>query len=144
MHDHSSISLFPWHINHILTPATRWQQGNVFTPVCQSFHSHAWQGGACVVGGAGRGHAMWGTCMAGGHVCIAGGIHEGVHGRGVHVGGMHVGGMHGWGCVWPGGVHGWGDVCMAGEMATAAGGTQPAGMHSCGLMIILVFSITQQ
>ena len=51
---------------------------------------------------------MWGACMAGGHVCIAGGIHEGVHGRGVH------GRGHAWmgvcvarGYAWPGGcVHG--------------------------------------
>ena len=94
---------------------------------------HAWLEGMCALQGAYMRGCMAGVCMAG--VCMAGVC---------MAGGMHVGGMHGWGCVWPGGVHGWGDVCMAGEMATAAGGTQPAGMHSCGLMIILVFSITQQ
>ena len=30
-----------------------------------------------------------------------------------------------------GGMHGGGGVCMAGESATAAGGTHPTGMHSC-------------
>ena len=54
-------------------------------------------------------------------------------------------------CVWPEGMHGWGcalrgacmvgtcmtggmrgrGVCVAGETATAAGGTHPTGMHSC-------------
>ena len=70
----------------------------------------------------------------------------GVHGR-WHVwqGVCMVGGMHGEGCVWHGacmvgGVcmvgHAWWGVClvgacMAGEMATAAGGMHPTGMHSC-------------
>ena len=52
-----------------------------------------------------------------------------------------VGGMHGGGCV--AGGHAWQEACMtggvcmtgegacvAGEMATAAGGTHPTGMHS--------------
>ena len=38
-------------------------------------------------------------------------------------GGCMVGGCGG-GCVW------WG-ACVTGEMATAAGGTHPTGMHSC-------------
>ena len=38
-------------------------------------------------------------------------------------------GMHGRGCAWQGGrVAG---ACVAGETATAAGGTHPTGMHSC-------------
>ena len=37
------------------------------------------------------------------------------------------GGVHGRLCAWPGG-----GACMAGETATAAGGTRPTGMHSCG------------
>ena len=44
----------------------------------------------------------------------------------VHDGGR-VGGMHG------GGVRGR-EACVAGEMATAAGGTHPTGMHSCSLI----------
>ena len=35
-----------------------------------------------------------------------------------------VGRMHGRVCAWQG-------ACVAGEMATAADGTHPAGMHSC-------------
>ena len=109
---------------------------------------HAWKGGvhsrgACV--GAVHGRVAcgqgdingMGTCMAGG-----------VHARGVCVGV----GMHGRGCAWQGGMHGrlcvchrgcacqgaWvvGGVhgrgaCMVGGRAIAAGGTHPAGMHSC-------------
>ena len=41
-------------------------------------------------------------------------------------GGVCGGGMHGkWG-AWQGR-----GACMAGEMATAAGGTHPNGIHSC-------------
>ena len=64
----------------------------------------------------------------------------GVHGRG-HAwwgGGCMTGGMCGWGaCVTWGGMcgggHVWlrGEACVAGEIATAAGGTHPTGMHSC-------------
>ena len=32
--------------------------------------------------------------------------------------------------AWRGGMHGRG-TCVAGEMATAADGTHPTGMHSC-------------
>ena len=40
------------------------REGNVFTPVCQSFCSLG--RGACVAGGMhGRGHAWQGACMAG-------------------------------------------------------------------------------
>ena len=65
--------------------------------------------GACMVGGmhgvrhARQGHAWLGVYMAGG---MHGGGHVGMHGRGGHVG-------------------------MAGEMATAADGMHPTGMHSC-------------
>ena len=59
-----------------------------------------------------------------------------MHGRSVHgsgyvwwgacvVGACMVGGMHGRGCV------AGGHACMVGEMATAADGTHPAGIHSC-------------
>ena len=78
---------------------------------------HAWQG-ACMVGGVhGSGwHAWQGACMAGGHVW-QGGMRgrRGVHGRGVGVAG--------------------GYACMAGEMATAADGTHPTGMHSCSFCV---------
>ena len=45
-----------------------------------------------------------------------------MHGRGY---------MYGRVCVWQVGMHVGGGVCMAGETATAAGGTHPTGMHSC-------------
>ena len=88
-----------------------------------------WHGGACVAGGMHVGD--WGgACMAEGHACLGGG----------------VGGMHGWGHAWPGacvvggacmvrGMHG-GGACMAGETATAVGGTHPTGMHSCTCRIL--------
>ena len=44
-----------------------------------------------------------------------------------------AGGMCGRGSM-AGGVHGRG-MCMAGEMATAADGTHPTGMHSCSLIV---------
>ena len=34
------------------------------------------------------------------------------------------------GCAWPGG-HAWWGACIAREIATAAGGMHPTGMHSC-------------
>ena len=58
-------------------------------------------GGMC-----GGGHAWQGVCGRG--ACMAGGVHD----RG------------------GGGVHDRGGACVAGEMATAAGGTHPTGMHS--------------
>ena len=61
-------------------------------------------GGVCMVGG-----------MDGKWVCMAGGVWHGD--------------MHGRGCVAWG--HAWQGACMAGESATAAGGTHPTGMHSC-------------
>ena len=57
-------------------------------------------------GGGSMGHVWRGACVAGG---------MGMHGRGV--------------CL-AGGVCG-GGACIAGEMAIAAGGTHPPGMHSC-------------
>ena len=70
--------------------------------------------GACLVGGiCGRGCVWQGVSMVGS--CMAGGM----HGRG------HAWqGKHGRGYAWLG-------VCVAGEMATAAGGMHPTGMHSC-------------
>ena len=55
-----------------------------------------------------------------------------MHGRG-----CMAGGMCGRGHVWQGG-HAWqGGTCMAGEMATAADGMYPTGMHSCYLFQII-------
>ena len=55
--------------------------------------------------------------------------------------------MHGRGCVWQGAcmvgkacmARGGGWMCVAGDMATAAGGTHPTGMHSC-IFIFFPFS----
>ena len=55
------------------------------------------------------GHAWQGACIVG--VCMARG-------------------MHGRGHAWQGGMHGKGGG-VVGEMATAADGTHPTGMHSC-------------
>ena len=82
---------------------------------------------------AGYMHGMRGACMAGG--CVAGWWGGGHAWQGVVWQGGG-GGMHGRGCAWQkghawqGGMRGRG-VCMAGEMATAADGTHPTGMHSC-------------
>ena len=75
--------------------------------------------GACVAGegsmcGRGRGHVWQGACMA-----------EGMHGGGTCVAGV---GRH----VWQGACMAGG---MAGEMATAADGTYPPGMHSCSFFL---------
>ena len=60
----------------LLPPATKLRQGNFFTPVCQSFHSHVvvgsvWEGDmhgrVCVVGGM---HGRW--CAWPGGACVAG------------------------------------------------------------------------
>ena len=55
----------------------------------------------------------------------------------VHGGGHALQGVRAWwgacmagGYVWRG-VCGGGGACLAGEMAIAAGGTHPTGMHSC-------------
>ena len=45
-----------------------------------------------------------------------------------------AGGMRGRGCAWQG-------VCMVGEMATAADGTHPTGMHSCFKLFISMYKI---
>ena len=80
----------------------------------------------------GRGHARWGACMVAGMcvvvgVCVVGGM----PGRGVCMaGGMHGRGHAFQGHVWWGDVHG-GGACVAGEMATAADGMHPIGIHSC-------------
>ena len=50
---------------------------------------------------------------------------EGIHGRG----------MNGRVACTAGGMHGWGEACVAGEMAIAADGTHPTGMHSCFTLI---------
>ena len=66
-------------------------------------------------------------------MCGEGGVHGEEGGsmvRGVCVvrqvwqGACMAGGMYG-------GGHAWQGVCMAGEMATAADGTSPTGLHSC-------------
>ena len=74
---------------------------------------HVWQRGACSVKGAMHDEGAYitkGACMAGGHVwwgiCLAGGT---CVARKVCMVG----------------------ACMAGEMATAADGTHPTGIHSC-------------
>ena len=58
------------------------------------------------------GRAWRGAYVAGGHAC-----HGGVHSRWRHV---------------------WQVACMAGEMATAAGGMHPTGMHSCSQLVSLL------
>ena len=84
-----------------LPSATVVAESNVFTSVCHSVHREV--------------HAWlgWGACMAGG-------VH-GSWGACVASGGRvwQVGGMHGKG------------ACVVGEMAIAADGTHPTGMHSC-------------
>ena len=88
---------------------------------------HAWQG-TCMVGGVhGRG-CVWQEGVHGGGACMVGSV----HGRGICM----AGGCTWQGCVWQGGgVHGrgcaWQGAYIAGEMAAAADGTHPAGMHSC-------------
>ena len=106
--------------------------------------------GACVAGGMhGRGVAgAWqGACVAGGHawqgVCMAGDV-QGMCGMGGHV---WQGGMHGWVHAWQGsmcgeeGMCGRGvrEACVAGEMAIAADGTLPTGMHSCTSSSLVLF-----
>ena len=61
----------------------------------------------------------------------------GVHGKGVCMVGAYV----------TGGIHGGGVCDVAGEMATAVGGTHPTGMHSCLLLKMVYFCrgrITEQ
>ena len=113
--------------------------------------------GACVVGVRGvhgiggmhgGGNTQWEACMAEG-TCIAGGMCGRVcvwqcvcvcdrdacmvgdmHSEGsVELGGHAWLGVHGGG-LWWGGICGGGGACVTGEMATAAGGTHPTGMHS--------------
>ena len=62
-----------------------------------------------------------------------------MHGRGAYV----AGGKHATGMCMARGVHGrgrhvWQGACMAGEMATAAGGMHPTGMHSCSRLVSLL------
>ena len=73
-----------------------------------------------------------GACMAGGHACQG----SCVVGVCVWQGGMHGAGLHSQGACMAGGMQGgragvWQGACMAGEMATAADGMHPTGMHSC-------------
>ena len=49
-----------------------------------------------------------------------------------------MGAMHGRGVCVAGGMHGRRGTYMAGEMATAAGGMHPTGMHSCILTHIIL------
>ena len=75
-----------------------------------------------VHGGVGvGGEHCGGACMAGG-----------VHGRGAYMAGVCVWqwGMHGRGICGRGAFVARGEACIAGEMATAADGTYPTGMHS--------------
>ena len=59
------------------------------------------------------------------------GNREGVRGRGACMAGetCMAGGMHGRGHAWRGGGQAWQGVAR--NMAIAAGGTHPSGMHSC-------------
>ena len=121
-------------------------QGGVHGGVCGR--------GACKAGGLwwrgvhGRGHVWQGACMARWEACmerwgmqgrgsmVAGCAWQGACGRGyAWQGGRHVwkggGCMHGKvGGMCGGGMHGRG-ACVAGETATAAGGTHPTRIHSC-------------
>ena len=97
-----------------LPPANEVCEGYVFTGV--SVHSGE---GACVVVGGGmggRGGMCDGRGMCVGGACMAGGAWQG---------------GHAWqGCAWQGAcvvIR----ACVAGETATAAGGTHPTGMYSC-------------
>ena len=102
---------------------------------CMAGWDHVWQGHTCMAGGvhdrgggcmAGWGCAWQEACMAG--ACVAGVGH--VHGRGgvYIVRSVHGRGVQGRGHAWQGGA------CMAGEMATAAEGMHPTGIHSCFLL----------
>ena len=75
---------------------------------------------------------MAGDVHCRGHTWQGGGIHgRGLHGRGL------CGRGHAWqGACVVGGMHDRG-ACMAGEMATAAGGIHPTGMHSCFFIVDL-------
>ena len=95
---------------------------------------HAWQrGGACVARGT---FMAKGACMAKGDMCGRGHAWEGKLWWGyAWQGGMHGRGHEWHGYAWQGlcmagGMHGRG-ACMPGEMATAADGRHPTGMHSC-------------
>ena len=69
--------------------------------------------------------------MAGG-VCMGGAWQGGMCGKGYVCGkgACMAGGMHGGGHAWWGACMA-GGTCVAVEMATAADGTHPTGMHSC-------------
>ena len=85
----------------LLPAATKLQQGNIFTGICQSFCSY---GGGVGVNGRG-GHAWQGAIhgKGGGHVWWEGHAWQGgVHGRGVCM----AGGMHGRGMCMAGGMCG--------------------------------------
>ena len=69
--------------------------------------------------------------------CMGHSVHRGHAWQGHGRGACMAGGMHGKGayvarraCV-AGVMFGRGEACVAGEMATAADGTHPTGMHSC-------------
>ena len=78
-------------------PQTKLREGNVLTPVCQSFFSQGgvhdrgciWQG-ACVVGGM---QGMWGMHRRGG-LCLWGGGGRGAGEMATEGGGGHPTGMH--------------------------------------------------
>ena len=69
-----------WDMGYIYRPQAKLWEGNIFTPVCQSFCSlgggRGWQkgmhGGVCVLEEGGMcGRGMYGACYAwhGGHAC---------------------------------------------------------------------------
>ena len=109
-------------------PQTKLLEGNVFTPVCQSFCSH---GG---VHGEGAGASMvktgtWqrrdvcgkGRCACQKGACVAKGEHVWQRGDMYGRGGCMAESMHG-----NGGLH-------VGGMATEVGSTHPTGTHYCSL-----------
>ena len=102
-------------IDFYYRPQTKFCEGYIFTPVCQSFCSQRGRGygePACVVAGGGcmvGGVWLWGVCMVVG------------------------------GCAWLwGGGHAW-DTTRYSQWAA---GTHPNGMHSCYLFIQFVLQIS--
>ena len=74
---------------YLLPPVTKLRQGNVFTPVCQSFCS---RGGMHARGHVWWGHALQGACVPRG-TCVAGGLCV-ARETATAAGGTHPTGMH--------------------------------------------------
>ena len=115
------ILIFPTNC-YIYRPQAKFRKGNVFTPVCQSFCS--WGAVVCL-------RACWDTHPMGRHPTGQTPPRQtppGRHPLGRHLG-RHPLDRHPWadapGQTPPSPVHA--DI----DMATAADGTHPTGMHSC-------------